>query len=254
MSDAAPALRLESLRAESLKEQVIAQLRALIDDGVLRSGDQLPSERDLGEQLGVSRSTVREAVQFLQALGLVEIRHGAGTFVRKDHDSGALRDEWRQWTLRHAERIHELLDVRRALEGLAAELAAANADADALEAMEDALRRMDAAAATDDVAGLVSADVLFHEALCAGSRNRALAELASAVGAQLVRERAATFAVADRPRRSLVEHRKIYDAVRAGRAAAARNALLRHLWSVEHDMHAGNADESTTERGEAADV
>ncbi len=229
-------VRLEPLRAASLKEQVVEQLRSLVDDGVLRPGDQLPSERELSDRLRVSRSTVREAVQFLHALGIVEIRHGVGTFVRTAPDSQTLRSEWRRWTLRHADRVHELLDVRRALEGLAAELGAQREPDEALEAMLDALRRMDAARAEGDVPTLVQADVLFHRALCEASGNRALVELADALGAQLVRERAATWDLAGRAERSLEEHGDIYEAVRAGDAEAARGALVRHLTSVEHDL------------------
>jgi GntR family transcriptional repressor for pyruvate dehydrogenase complex len=215
---------------------VVGQLRRLIDDGVLRAGDQLPSERELSDRLRVSRSTVREAVQFLHALGIVEIRHGAGTFVRSAPDPQTLRSEWRRWTLRHADRVHELLDVRRALEGLAAELGAERQPEEALDAMLGALRRMDAARAEGDVPTLVQADVLFHRALCEASGNRALVELADALGAQLVRERAATWDLAGRAERSLEEHGDIYEAVRAGDAEAARGALVRHLTSVEHDL------------------
>jgi DNA-binding FadR family transcriptional regulator len=79
-------LELEPVRPLALKERVIRQLTKLIEGGVLEPGDQLPSERELSEELQVSRGTVREAVQFLQALGLVEIRHGTGTFVRPATD------------------------------------------------------------------------------------------------------------------------------------------------------------------------
>src|SRR5438093_12123442 len=103
---AGDAVRLETLRGVPLKEQVLRQLRRLIDQGELGPGAQLPGERELADRLGVSRGTVREAVQFLQALGLVEIRHGSGTFVRRDpSDREALRDEWRPWTRRHSETV-----------------------------------------------------------------------------------------------------------------------------------------------------
>src|SRR5215213_8514226 len=87
-------LTLEPVRPLALKERVIGQLTRLIDEGILKPGDQLPSERELSEELKVSRGTVREAVQFLGALGLVEVRHGSGTFVRLGTDPSALRDEW----------------------------------------------------------------------------------------------------------------------------------------------------------------
>jgi GntR family transcriptional repressor for pyruvate dehydrogenase complex len=251
-------VRLEPLRPESLKEQVVARLRHLVDAGVLHPGDQLPSERELSDQLQVSRGTVREAVQFLHALGIVEIRHGSGTFVRGAQDAQSLRTEWRRWTRRHADRVHELIDVRRALEGFAAELTAARGDGSALATMAGALAQMEDAMATRDVPALVQADARFHRALCEGSGNRALVELADALAAQLVRERAATWDLGGRPQRSSDEHRAIYDAVRSGDGIGARAALLAHLASVERDLARfhdapaadGETRPTTTERGD----
>ena len=118
-------VRLTPLRTPPLKEQVVHELVRLIDEGALKAGDRLPTERELSERLAVSRSTVREAVQFLQALGVVEIRHGSGSFVAaRGSRSHELRREWRRWTRNHVGRIHDLLEVRQGIEPFAAELAA----------------------------------------------------------------------------------------------------------------------------------
>ena len=231
-------LELEPVRPLALKERVIRQLTRLIDEGVLAPGDQLPSERELSEELQVSRGTVREAVQFLQTLGLLEIRHGSGTFVRPATDPGALREEWREWTIRHAERIHDLLEIRKGLEPFAAELAAERARESDLAAMEEAVEQMEPAVDHPDVAALVQADLAFHHALCAAAGNAALTEFADALGEQLLRERGTTWNLPGRPARSLVEHRAICDAVRAGDPRRARTAALEHLESVEADLAA----------------
>lgn len=227
---------LEPVRSVALKERVISQLTRLIEDGDLGPGAQLPSERELSEELQVSRSTLREAVQFLQAVGLVEIRHGSGTFVRLAADSGQLRKEWREWTIRHSERIRDLLEIRRGLEPFAAELAAERAGEEDLAAMADALAQMETVVSSPNVTVLIQADAAFHHALCAASGNPALAEFADALGEQLMRERGATWDLPDRPQRSQVEHRAIYDAVRAREPAAARESVLKHLISVERDL------------------
>jgi GntR family transcriptional repressor for pyruvate dehydrogenase complex len=226
-----PAVTLERLPSLGIKERVAGQLRGLIEAGSLQAGEQLPSERELAEQLGVSRSTVREAVQFLGALGLVEIRHGSGTFVRSDGD---LPSEWLQWTRRHRVEVHELLEVRRGLEAVAAELAAERSHD--LEAMEAALADMEAAVDGRDVPGLVEADLSFHTALAAASGNTALRHLTESLGRELLRERGAIWNEPGRPERSLREHRRIYEAVRAGDALGARTALVDHLHSVEQDV------------------
>jgi GntR family transcriptional repressor for pyruvate dehydrogenase complex len=221
---------------------VVRELVRLIDGKALAPGDRIPTERELSEQLAVSRSTVREAVQLLQALGTLEIRHGSGTYVAASPSrTKQLRQEWRRWTQRHAARVHELLEVRQGIESFAAELAAhrvafAPGSTSGLDAMEDALELMAAAREAGDIGALVRADMLFHRALCETTGNLALVELTELISGELVRERAASWDLDGRPDRSLVEHREIYRAVRAGDATAARAAVLSHLRSVELDI------------------
>jgi GntR family transcriptional repressor for pyruvate dehydrogenase complex len=230
----AEGLNLTPLQPLSLKEQAKQELKRLIDDGALRPGDRLPSERELSEQLHVSRGTVREAVQFLRALGLVEIRHGAGTFVSDasgDHE--ALGAGWRDWTMRHAARVRELIEVRKGLETLAAELASVRQKPEGLESMTRALEQKEAAADTHDVAALVQADVQFHRGIAEATGNRALVELVTLLGDQLLRERAALLDSEDRSRQSIAEEREILAAILAKEPSLARGALIHHLDSVD---------------------
>jgi GntR family transcriptional repressor for pyruvate dehydrogenase complex len=227
---------LTPLRSQPLKEQVLDQLRALLDSGQLKPGDQLPGERELAEQLQVSRGTVREAVQFLGALGIVEIRHGHGTFVRATGTNEEVRDEWRAWTLRHSGRIHDLLEVRCGLESFAAELAARRRDLRELRALEQTLAEMANAISARDVTALVQSDIHFHHGLCAAAGNATLVELADALGHQLLRERAAVWDIPGRPERSLEEHTAIFEAVNSGESTSARTTLIAHLESVERDL------------------
>jgi DNA-binding FadR family transcriptional regulator len=230
-------LQLNPLQPLSLKEQAKRELKRLIDDGALRPGDKLPSERELSEQLQVSRGTVREAVQFLRALGLVEIRHGAGTFVSEvSDDPEALGAAWRSWTARHADDVHELIEVRKGLEALGAELACERQAPEGIEQMARALEEMQAAADAADVTTLVQADVEFHQGLARASGNEALRGLVELIGNRLVRERAAVMDMQDRSERSLEECREIYAAVLAKDRVRARAGLISHLDSVESSV------------------
>jgi GntR family transcriptional repressor for pyruvate dehydrogenase complex len=246
-------LRLGPLSALSLKEQVVRELTRLIEEGALSQGQRLPSERELSEQLGVSRGTVREAVQLLGALGMVEVRHGSGTYVRESGLSG-LREEWRRWTRRHSDRVRSLLEVRRGLECLAAELAASRVDDDGLNALGNSLALMEEAIARGDVPSLVDIDLGFHHALCAASQNPALTELAASLGEQLIQERGATWDIPYRPRLSLDEHRAIYEAVRSRDPQRAREALRAHLESVERDVRELSAEPPEGEHPEGRPV
>jgi GntR family transcriptional repressor for pyruvate dehydrogenase complex len=187
-------------------------------------------------------------MQFLQALGLLEIRHGSGTFVRLAADPSDLREEWREWTIRHAERIHDLLEIRKGLEPFAAELAARRAGPEDLAAMEDALDQMQPAVDSPNVTALIQADLAFHHALCAAAANAALSEFVDALGDQLLRERGTTWNLPGRPERSLREHRAICDAVAAGDPRRARQAVLEHLISVEDDLGASVLSPRTSKK------
>lgn len=230
-------LNLKPIQPVRLKEQAVRQISRLIEHGALRPGDRLPGERQLSAQFQISRGTVREALQLLEAIGLLEIRQGEGTFVRASpRDAERLRLEWRGWVLRHRERVRELLEVREGLEACVAELAAERRGPDGLTQMEEALEQMAAGIDGPDIALLVDADLMFHDGLARCAENAVLRDLASTLGRQLVPERAAVFDTPGRPERSVSEHRQIYNAVRAGDARAAWAAVRHHIGSVRMDM------------------
>jgi GntR family transcriptional repressor for pyruvate dehydrogenase complex len=244
------ALQLSSLQSQSLKERVLAELRRAIEQGRLQPGDQLPSERELSEQLSVSRSTVREAIQLLEALGVVEVRHGSGTFVRARPDADTVRLEWREWTRHHSSRVHQLLEVRVGLEAFAAELAALRSTPAQLDQLESSLEEMANIVAAGDIPMLVQIDVGFHSNLYRATGNAPLVELLDEIGRRLLRERAATWDRPGRPQRSLEQHRAIVEAIRAGNPLAARQALVAHLRSIEEELeqYAGDPSSSLSEQ------
>jgi GntR family transcriptional repressor for pyruvate dehydrogenase complex len=151
-------------------------------------------------------------------------------------DAARLRLEWREWVLRHRDRVREMLEVREGLEALTAELAAARRGAAGLAQMEAALDQMTAGVAGPDIALLVDADLLFHDGLLCAAENGVLRDLATTLGRELVPERAAVFDTPGRPHRSVAEHRRIYAAVLAADARAAAVAAREHIVSVRRDM------------------
>ncbi|MDR7482978.1 MAG: FCD domain-containing protein [Armatimonadota bacterium] len=230
-------LHLEPIQPVRLKKQAVRQIRRLIEEGTLRPGDRLPGERQLSARFQISRGTVREALQLLEAIGLLEIRQGEGAFVRASvADADRLRLEWRDWVLRHRDRVREMLEVREGLEALAAELAAARRGSAGLAQMAAALDQMTAGSAGPDIALLVDADLLFHDGLLRAAENGVLRDLATTLGRELVPERAAVFDTPGRPDRSVAEHREIYAAVRAGDAHSAAAAAREHIASVRRDI------------------
>jgi len=113
----------QPVQSKKLHQQVFEQIQNLIAEGELKPGDRLPSERDLGEMLQVSRNSIREAIRALEALGIIESRHGGGNYITSDISSGMLEPLSLTFRL-HGGTFTDLLEVRRALENEAAVLAA----------------------------------------------------------------------------------------------------------------------------------
>ncbi|ASU83664.1 FadR family transcriptional regulator [Nocardiopsis gilva YIM 90087] len=200
---------LASTRRTGLVDQVISQLRAQIDSGEWRVGDRIPTESELSEQLEVGRNTVREAVRALAHAGLLEIRQGAGTFIRASSElGGALRRRLERSELR------ENLEVRRALEMEAARLAALRHTEEDLTDIDRAMALRDAAWREKDMGAFVEADFTFHRAIVNATHNTLLIELYDDI-AQAVYESIAHTAYAEPESDEGIDHDGLTEAVRA---------------------------------------
>ena len=131
-----PQRNFRPVRRSQLVNEVIEQLRLRVSSGDLKVGDKIPSESVLVTELGVGRTTLREAVRVLEHAGLFEVRQGSGTYLRSVSNSESFAPR-----LRHA-RVLEVLDIRRALEIEITRMAAAYRTDAALVAMREALDRM----------------------------------------------------------------------------------------------------------------
>lgn len=164
-------MAMTSLGRGSLGELAATALREQLAAGAWPVGTRLPAENVLAGQLGVGRSTVREAVRVLVAAGQLETRQGSGTFVLAVEPP----PEW-ETRVRRAD-VLDVYEVREALETQAARLAAERHTDDDLAAIDAALAAREAARATDEVAPFVDADLAFHAAVVAASHNPLLVEM-----------------------------------------------------------------------------
>lgn len=147
---------------------MIERVRALVADGTYRVGDRLPPEGELCELFGVGRSTIREAMRVLANRGLVDIRHGEGTFVA----SRTLRQSFEERLERAA--LEDIYEARMLIERPLAELAAQRRDARDVAAMRKALRNRTRAIASGQVDAYTESDFAFHLAVARASKNAAL--------------------------------------------------------------------------------
>ena len=210
-----------------LYEQVAEQITAWIETNGLSTGDRLPPERELAARLGVSRATLSQALVALEVIGVVTVRHGDGTVL-----TGASRGQARivDAIRAHAHRLPEIIETRDALESKIAALAAQRRTDEDLARIDDALAVMTA----DIEAGGrgVEGDERFPGAGPAAAHSLLLARLMDEIG-DLIREtRIESLGQPGRPRDSLVGHRAIAEAIRAGDADAAADAMHAHVEMV----------------------
>src|SRR5687767_10327122 len=213
---------------EGSTEQVVSYVRTMIERGELRPGDRLPAERDLATHVGVSRPTVRAGLRALSAMGVVQSRHGSGTFIASGPPSLGTEALSLHAAL-HGFTRDEMYEARRILEVGASGLAAERATAEQLATLADEVSGM--FATMDDPNLFLVHDINFHRAVAAASGNPIVASLVEMVSALYYEQRRETAVRAsDRDLRDAAEmHRRIYQAIRAHEAGAAREAMQTHL-------------------------
>jgi DNA-binding FadR family transcriptional regulator len=231
-------VHLAPIKSTRIYEEIVRQIKAMIAEGRLTSGDRLPPERELAEKFLVSRTSVREALRALESLGLVEIRPGEGTFIREvsvDH----LIEPLALVMASQREAIAELFEARRLIEPAIAGLAAARATPDEVQEMGRILETQ-----AREVAGGrtgVTQDAEFHAAIGRAAHNEAITRIAHAVMDLLTQSREESLNTPGRPTRSHQDHRRILEAITRRDAGEAEVAMRDHIVAVEALVVGGEA-------------
>ena len=230
MTDITPTIfkSIDADRGGTMLEEVIVQLRDMIQRGELRAGDRLPPERDLAKLFGVSRPTLRAAIRSLAAVGVLQARQGAGTFV-VGADGKPLLDSspLRLMAALHGFTTGEMFEARKSLEMAIAGLAAERATGEDMASMAEELASM--YASIDEPEQYLVHDMRFHQTIAAASGNRILTALMNMVATILFDVRRKTVRRAQDLKESAEMHRQIYRAIRERNPEAARNAMRDHL-------------------------
>lgn len=217
--------------AAPLTEAAIEKVRELIRGGDLEPGQRLPAEAALSAQLGVSRSSLREAVRALATAGVLDVKRGDGTFVTALTPAQLFTGIGDAVDLMGDESLLELMECRRLVEPQVTALAAVRGKEGDLE---EVLRHLQLMEAATDEQDLIAHDADFHAAIAAASGNSALAEILRGISGVTLRARVwRALTEADSSRHTIDEHRAIYDALRDGDAALAHAAALLHVANVE---------------------
>jgi GntR family transcriptional repressor for pyruvate dehydrogenase complex len=221
------------IQASRLYEQIVQQIEESILKGELGEGSQLPAERDLAKQFGVSRTAVREAIKALQEKGLVDAFPGRGTFVTNGTSNSMRRSLDRIIKSGEPDGWAYLVEVREILEPEIAALAAVRASDQDLAAMRDAVQVMDHAVRDSDT--FIEADLDFHLALAEAAANPIVLSLIDSIVGLLREQRLRTFRVGGGPERGQFHHKRILEAIKRHDSQGARAAMQLHLTQVRED-------------------
>jgi DNA-binding FadR family transcriptional regulator len=214
---------------------VAAQIKELVFRGQLSPGDKLPSERVLSERLRVGRPTVREAIQQLVGLGLLEVRAGRGVFVRSlTPESVAaplerlLRDE--------LQALIQVMDVRIALEGWVAAEAARRATPEQVARLKDLVHAMENSSLQGD-GDIYDLDLEFHRVVLQASHNTVVLHMVDTLTSLIASVRRVKGLLRFSPRHQAPRfHRLIASAIAAGNALRAQRAMVAHLRAVRQTL------------------
>lgn len=233
--------------APNLADRVAAELRRQLREGRFGEAERLPTEMAMSQQFGVSRTVVREAVSRLKSEGLVFSRQGSGVYVRPGGAPNPLLID--ATASRSRESVSYIVELRRAIEGESAALAAQRRDQADLEAMRGCIRALDRAVERDEDG--VEEDVRFHRCVAEASRNPYVLSVLAFLGQYLAgatrvtranEARRADFAAAVR-----AEHAAILAAIEEGDAALARKAATRHMTNAVKRIRLAGPDFWTDE-------
>ena len=221
-----PAALLQPIKKTRVAEEIADRIRVLILDGTLPPGRPLPGERVLAARFGVSRGSVRDAFRMLETIGLLETRHGQGTFPHELDVNRLVAPLVSVLTYRRDLR-EELLDVRRMFEPAVARAAASRITdedlADLQRILDTHRRKLKSGGST------IVEDTAFHAVLARATRNRVVMRVMETLNDLLIESRKLTLKQKGRPQRSIQGHAAVVAALRRRDPDAAALAMHRHI-------------------------
>jgi GntR family transcriptional regulator, transcriptional repressor for pyruvate dehydrogenase complex len=214
----------------AVTDEAILKIKAMLLSGELKPGDRLPPEKELSEALGLSRSSLREAVKALEIIRVLDVRRGDGTYVTSLTPSLLLDAMSFVVDIHQDDSVLELFEVRRILEPAAAALATLHITKDDVAGLRALLAEVEGTTSVDD---LVANDIVFHRRICERSGNAYLTGLLDTLSSSTMRARVWRGLTEEGSvERTLTEHRAIVDALEAGDAGLVSAHMTVHVSGV----------------------
>ncbi len=218
-------------------EEIVAKIKDMLEKGRLKSGDQLPGERELSEVFQVSRSSVREALRTLETQGFLESRQGDGTYIASKPVE-SLVSPLASAIFSEKDSQMELFEMRRLIEPQLAYLAAERATQEEIAMMEQALVLQEEAVARGETG--TDVDKSFHYIMAKATKNKVLLRLTDSMRDLLAESRDKYLQVEGRPDKSILRHRQVLDAIKARDGELAAQVMLEHVLDIEECLFAGD--------------
>lgn len=218
-------------------EEIVAKIKDMLEKGRLKSGDQLPGERELSEVFQVSRSSVREALRTLETQGFLESRQGDGTYIASKPVE-SLVSSLASVIFSEKDSQMELFEMRRLIEPRLAHLAAERATQEEIAMMEQALVLQEEAVARGETG--TDVDKSFHYIMAKATKNKVLLRLTDSMRDLLAESRDKYLQVEGRPDKSILRHRQVLDAIKARDGELAAQVMLEHVLDIEECLFAGD--------------
>jgi GntR family transcriptional repressor for pyruvate dehydrogenase complex len=221
------------VRRQRLSEQVAGQIQELIVTGGLKPGDKIPPERELAEQLGVSRTVIRETIKALQERGLVKVLTGSGSFVSRVEPE-TVSQSIGLFVSGYRGAFRSLFEVRNMLEVEIVRLAAERASEEHVEQLHSSLSKMRNALSrgghtTDWLEDFVQADLSFHRVLAQATNNSLLPLLLAPITDLLLELCRKASSIPGAPETAIVYHQNILECVRSGDSQTSQELMREHL-------------------------
>ena len=214
--------------ARAVPEVALQAIRKLIADEGFGPGDALPSQRDLALRLGVSRASLREALSSLSALGMISVQPGKGVFVQSPVEM--VRSEAAPgWPFAAQASPEDIFQLRYALEGFAAGLAALTLSTDELDILEDNVEAMRRELKVGNFDAAARLDFDFHRRILVAGGNQAMLSILTASADLFLESQKLPFIRAERAMETWQEHRKILRALARRASGAAQKAMQEHV-------------------------
>lgn len=235
--NARKSIPIRPIRKKTVPEEIIHELKSLIDSGKITPGSKLPPERELAGMLNVSRPSLREALRALSLLGIVENRHGSGTYLTSSHDRWPL-EPFSIFLSLSKGALLDIFEARKSLEGSVAAIAASRRNDDDLQAMEKALGKM--RLNVRNYGTYTKYELKFHKAVVEAAGNRVIRDLMEKLYRLLIDTRKRVYRYASETLSYIDEdlrnHEGIFEHIKSGNEQMAMKAMTDHLLVFEQRL------------------